>query len=132
MPRQSRQITRVSDLTRCPLRESNNEPVPVRHLNLRKRVGIHHVVFFDDSVQSQKVRGQCIHLIVRKRSRGQPGHRSTRIVEYRRRIGPEVAYSLRRVNAVGERLSPGKREADPTFGINAVAGGTLLCVDRGT
>src|SRR6266568_9102445 len=58
-----------------PVREADDEIVPVGHLHLRQRLRVHHIVLADELVEREDVGGQRIDFVIGVRPRLRPRHR---------------------------------------------------------
>src|SRR3954463_4809925 len=68
-----------------------DEPVAVRHLDRRKRIGIERRIRSHQPVQVQDVRRHRVNLLIAERLRRVLRHRTANVVEQRRRIWPIAA-----------------------------------------
>src|SRR5262245_52430455 len=92
--------------------ERDDEAVPIRHLHLRQRLGIHHIVLADDPVEEQDIGGGRVDVVRAEQLAWRvERHGASREIEYRRGMPPEVADRLRRVDAAGQRWSAEQRSA---------------------
>src|SRR3979490_2730838 len=88
-------FSRANTLLASPLlfvwnirKSRRNESIAIRHLNLRQRLCVHDVVFFDDVALGEDERGKRVDLIRAERSALIARHRAVDVVPDRGRVRP--------------------------------------------
>src|ERR1019366_2712482 len=81
-------------------RPQRNEPITIRHLDLRQTLGVEDVALLDDIVSKEQKGRQSVNLVRPERSRLIWGHGTVGIVPYRRRKPPVTPNGRHRVRGV--------------------------------
>src|SRR5262249_33313437 len=99
-----------------------DEPVAVRHPHLGQSLRVHHIILADDVIESENVGGERVHLVIGKRLRLRPRHRTACVIEYGRGVRPVVANELYGIAVGGiERTAADQRTARTAGALFAMA-----------